>query len=79
MFIATPRAESQAPLGAACRPTTSFREPSMPLLTELGNHLLGQLGYRHGAPTGAARLLKSEKCRLEPSPFRLRCERCSRR
>jgi hypothetical protein len=53
MFIATFRAESQAPLGAACRPTTPSREPSMPLLTELENHLLGQPGYRHGAPNGA--------------------------
>jgi hypothetical protein len=80
MFIATPRAESQAPLGAACRPTTPSREPSMPLLTELVNHLLGQPGYRHVAPTGAVPPTQEcEKCRLEPSPFQLPRDRSSRR
>ena len=80
MFIATPRAESQAPLGAACRPTTPSREPSMPLLTELVNQLLGQPGYRHGAPTGAVPPTQEcEKYRLEPSPFQLPRDRSSRR
>jgi hypothetical protein len=56
MSIATFRAESQALLGAACRPSTPLRELLMPLLTELKNHLLGLPGYRHGAPNGAVPL-----------------------
>ena len=51
MFIARLRRRDQAPLGAACRPTPS-REPDMPLLTELENHLVAH-GYKHGAPNGA--------------------------
>ena len=35
MFIATFHAANQAPLGAACRPTTPLPEPSMPLQKEL--------------------------------------------
>jgi hypothetical protein len=33
---AAPEGMVQAPLGAACRPTTPSLEPPMPLLTELG-------------------------------------------
>jgi hypothetical protein len=53
MFIATFRAESQAPSAAACNLAKPSREPCMPLLTELENHLLGQPGYSHGAPPGS--------------------------
>jgi hypothetical protein len=52
MFIATFRAESQAPLGAACSPTTPSREPSTPLLRELENHLLRQSAF-HSSQTHA--------------------------
>jgi hypothetical protein len=52
MFIVKLHRGTQAPLGAACR-LTPLREPDMPLLTELEHHLLGALGYKHGAPNGA--------------------------
>ena len=61
LYIATFRAESQTPLGTACRSTTLPREPPRPLLTELGNHLLGQRGYRHGAPSGAVRFARERE------------------
>ena len=51
MSIAKLQPESQAPLGAACRPALS-REPEMPLLTELEDNHLEPRGYKHGAPTG---------------------------
>jgi hypothetical protein len=53
MFIATSYGGSQAPSGAACHPPTTSREPAMPLLTELENHLVGPPGYKHDAPNGA--------------------------
>jgi hypothetical protein len=69
MFIATFRAESQAPSGAACRPTTRSPEPPMPLLTELGTHLLVSLGYKHDAPNGAVPPTQEcEMCRPEAAP-----------
>ena len=52
MSIAKLQPESQAPLGAACRPTP-MRGQDMPLLTELENYLAGPRGYKHGAPNGA--------------------------
>ena len=45
MFIAAIRGENQAPLGAACRPTTPSPEPSKPLLTEVRQ---GKLGCSEG-------------------------------
>ena len=52
MFIARVPRLNQAPLGAACRPT-SARRPAMPLLTELKTSFLGSGDYKHAAPDGA--------------------------
>ena len=47
-------------------PHHASREPSMPLLTELENHFLGQPGYKYGAPRGAVPLTQEcEMCRLD--------------
>jgi hypothetical protein len=47
-------------------PHHASREPSMPFLTELENHLLGQPGYRYGAPSGAVPPTQEcEMCRLD--------------
>jgi hypothetical protein len=56
MFIANVPRMNQAPLGTACRRTSSRRR-GMPLLTELKTSFLGLGGYKHGAPDGALALL----------------------
>jgi hypothetical protein len=52
MLVAKLRRRSQTPFGAACCPA-SWREPVMPLLTELENNLVEPPCYKHGAPNGA--------------------------
>ena len=54
MFVAASRGVKLAPLGAACPPSPPTRAGFMPLLTELENYVVGRLGYKHGAPDGAA-------------------------
>ena len=51
--VATLRPGSQAPLGAARRPTAPPRKRDMPLLTELEISVAGVQGHKHAAPNGA--------------------------
>jgi hypothetical protein len=66
MFIARFHGMSQAPSGAACRPTTSLPEPPMPLLTELENPLLRPPDYKHGAPKCSLRSLTCLQVQVLP-------------
>ena len=75
MFVATFRAKSRASPGAACRPTMPCHEPAVPLLAELDNKLLGQTGYRHGAPNGAIRPAQESEMRRRGAAPRARYPR----